>query len=117
MGVISVEALTEHKLTLHHRYTPKQLYSIVADTDSYQRFIPFVTSSKVLRHQGPGELQDRPWLDLEKGAGDTHKMDHEMRIGALGFDEKWISRVTCEKFRQVAVRSSLLSQPGSMLES
>jgi hypothetical protein len=51
-------------------------------------------------------MQQRPWLDIENGAGDTHKMDHEMRIGVLGFDECWVSHVTCEKFRQVAVRSS-----------
>lgn len=52
-------------------------------------------------------MEDQPWLDLENGQGDTHKMDHEMRIGAMGFDEQWISHVTCEKFRQVSVGSSL----------
>lgn len=57
-------------------------------------------------------MQEQPWLDLENGQGDTHKMEHEMRIGAMGFDETWISHVTCEKFRQVSVgdrRSSALS--------
>jgi ribosome-associated toxin RatA of RatAB toxin-antitoxin module len=92
---------------LSTRYTPKQLYAIVADTDNYQRFIPFVTSSKVIRHDGPGDMQDRPWVDLDNGAGDTHKMDHEMSIGVMGFDENWVSHVTCEKFRSVSVGSSL----------
>lgn len=82
---------------------------MVADTDSYQRFIPFVTSSQVLHHEGPGDIKDRPWLDTTFGSEDVHKMDHEMRIGVLGFDECWISNVTCEKFRSVSVSSLLFS--------
>lgn len=77
---------------------------MIADVDSYFRFIPFVNTSRVLKHSGPGSLEDKSWLDVQSGSvGDIHKLEHEMKIAVYGFDEAWISHVTCEKFREVSV--------------
>lgn len=98
--------------TFHERkilpYTQRQLYSLVADTDSYYRFIPFVESSKVIEHQGPSKggssnATPKPWLDDSGKVGDVHRMEHLMKIGVMGFDEEWKSIVTCEKWSRVSV--------------
>ena len=89
------------------RYTQRQLYALVADTDSYYRFIPFVESSRTIKHTGPGgkvgDVKERPWLSDSGQPGDIHKMEHLMKIGVMGFDEEWKSLVTCEKYSRVSV--------------
>ena len=89
------------------RYTQRQLYAMVADVDSYYRFLPFITTSKVIKHSGPRSnetrLEDKPWLDDKGQPGDMYKLDHIMEIAAMGFDESWESHVTCEKYNTVSV--------------
>lgn len=41
----------ETKTAALHRYTPEQLYSVVADVDQYQRFVPWCTKSRVFKGQ------------------------------------------------------------------
>lgn len=96
--------------TFHERkilpYSQRQLYAIVADTDAYCRFIPFVEASRVISHDGPDGSSDvagKPWLSDQGQAGDIHKMDHIMKIGVMGFDEEWKSIVECEKWSRVTV--------------
>ncbi|CAG02815.1 unnamed protein product, partial [Tetraodon nigroviridis] len=43
-------------------YTPEQLYSVVANVDQYQQFVPWCTKSRVIKRQG-GDFQ----ADLEIG--------------------------------------------------
>ena len=80
---------------------------MVADVDSYYRFIPFVSSSRVIEHTGPRSsetsLEDRPWLDDSGKPGEVHKLDHIMQIAIMGFDQSWKSYVTCEKYNVVSV--------------
>lgn len=79
------------------------MYALVANIDDYHRFIPFVTTSRVLSHEGRGQVEDRPWLDDSGEQGEIHRLKHEMKIGVMGFDESWISNVTAEKFHKVEV--------------
>ncbi|CAD6586220.1 MAG: hypothetical protein CYPHOPRED_003445 [Cyphobasidiales sp. Tagirdzhanova-0007] len=83
---------------------------MVADVDSYYRFIPFVSSSRVIEHTGPRSsetsLEDRPWLDDSGKPGEVHKLDHIMQIAIMGFDQSWKSYVTCEKYNVVSAYAS-----------
>ncbi|GAA5855804.1 hypothetical protein JCM9279_003326 [Rhodotorula babjevae] len=92
----------EHKLM---PYSPHQLFSVIADVDSYQHFLPFTTQSRVLRAARAGSGRDEPvaergWL-TEGGEGERWDMDGELRIGAMGFDEGYVSRVEMEKHKWV----------------
>ncbi|GAA5885102.1 hypothetical protein JCM6882_007229 [Rhodosporidiobolus microsporus] len=88
-------------------YSPNQLYSVIADVDSYIHFLPFTTSSRVLSAavlspnggKTPQPLAQKPWL--KEGEGERWEMDAELRIGAMGFDEGYVSRVEVEKGRWV----------------
>ncbi|GAA5979788.1 hypothetical protein JCM10908_003046 [Rhodotorula pacifica] len=94
-------------------YSPAQLYSVIADVDSYQSFLPFTTSSRVLNStsidpNGGGQRRDRPVAEkgwLTPGAGERWEMDAELRIGAMGFEEGYVSRVEAEKERWVKATS------------
>ncbi|BGP19011.1 hypothetical protein JCM10213v2_007091 [Rhodosporidiobolus nylandii] len=88
-------------------YTPTQLYSVIADVDSYVHFLPFTASSRVLnaaqllpdgrREQRP--VEQRGWL--KEGEGEQWEMDAELRIGAMGFDEGYVSLVEMDKGKWV----------------
>lgn len=39
-----------------HRFTPEQLYSVVANVDQYQQFVPWCTKSRVFKGQS-GDFQ------------------------------------------------------------
>ena len=90
-------------------YSPAQLYSVIADVDSYQSFLPFTTASRVLNSTSldpSGQRRDRPVTEkgwLRPGAGERWEMDAELRIGAMGFEEGYVSRVEAEKERWVKV--------------
>ncbi|BGP53494.1 hypothetical protein JCM8202_001138 [Rhodotorula sphaerocarpa] len=94
-------------------YSPAQLYSVIADVDSYQSFLPFTTSSRVLsaalldphtRHRTDRPLSEKGWL--RPGApGERWEMDAELRIGAMGFEEGYVSRVEADKERSVKATS------------
>ncbi|KAG0665403.1 hypothetical protein C6P46_006850 [Rhodotorula mucilaginosa] len=92
-------------------YSPAQLYSVIADVDSYQSFLPFTTASRVLNSTSldpSGQRRDRPVTEkgwLRPGAGERWEMDAELRIGAMGFEEGYVSRVEAEKERWVKATS------------
>ncbi|CAO1616177.1 unnamed protein product [Sympodiomycopsis kandeliae] len=60
-------------------YTPCQLYEIVSDVDSYDEFLPFCTSARVLE-------------DLDSH-DDVKRKHAELGVGFKGFQEKYISLV------------------------
>lgn len=39
-----------------HRYTPEQLYNVVANVEQYQQFVPWCTKSRVFKGQS-GDFQ------------------------------------------------------------
>jgi ribosome-associated toxin RatA of RatAB toxin-antitoxin module len=39
------------------RYSPDQLYSVVADVEQYQRFVPWCVRSAVLRRRGSSYME------------------------------------------------------------
>ncbi|TNY20078.1 hypothetical protein DMC30DRAFT_352887 [Rhodotorula diobovata] len=88
-------------------YSPDELFTVIADVDSYQQFLPFTSSSRVLRAAQVGQdgrrteqpLADRGWL--RPGQGERWEMDGELRIGAMGFDEGYVSLVELEKAKWV----------------
>ncbi|KAK4703029.1 coenzyme Q-binding protein COQ10, partial [Phenoliferia sp. Uapishka_3] len=96
-------------------YTPRELYSIIADVDSYASFLPFATSSSVLsatriRSTGQREstnISGKEWLSLKEGVeGEKWEMQAELRAGAMGFEEGYVSKVEAEKFKFVSARAS-----------
>ncbi|BGP22207.1 hypothetical protein JCM10295v2_001085 [Rhodotorula toruloides] len=88
-------------------YSPSQLYSVIADVDSYQSFLPFTTSSRVLtaaRLDPQGRRLSQPVAEkgwLRGTPGERWEMDGELRIGAMGFDEGYVSLVEMEKDKWV----------------
>ncbi|GAA6007900.1 hypothetical protein JCM11491_006530 [Sporobolomyces phaffii] len=86
-------------------YTPNELYAVIADVDSYHQFLPFTTSSKVLAASrlsqasptARANVAEKGWLQVGDGCqGQKWVMDAELRIGAMGFDEGYVSRVEME---------------------
>lgn len=101
---------------LHRRFTPTQLHSVIADVDSYQSFLPFTSASRVLSaahfshpdgRREPQAAAGKGWLQGTEG--DRWQMDAELRIGAMGFDEGYVSLVEMEVGKWVKVRFSLPS--------
>ncbi|BGP00898.1 hypothetical protein RTG_01145 [Rhodotorula toruloides ATCC 204091] len=88
-------------------YSPSQLFSVIADVDSYQSFLPFTTSSRVLtaaRLEPDGRRVSQPVAEkgwLRGTQGERWEMDGELRIGAMGFDEGYVSLVEMEKDKWV----------------
>ncbi|GAA5871844.1 hypothetical protein JCM8547_003285 [Rhodosporidiobolus lusitaniae] len=90
-------------------YSPSQLYSVIADVDLYKNFLPFTSSSRVLsatrilpsagREKRP--LAEKGWLVQPGEAGERWEMDAELRIGAMGFDEGYVSLVEMDKGKWV----------------
>ncbi|KAF9782204.1 dehydrase and lipid transport-domain-containing protein [Thelephora terrestris] len=79
-------------------YSRQQLYGVVADVDSYNKFVPFCTRSKVLSQREPLQGLKIP---------DGFSMDAELTIGFLSFTESYVSKVTCSPYDSVkAVASS-----------
>ena len=75
------------------RYSQKQLYEIVADVDSYHRFVPFCTGSKVLASL-PSHHAESSYV-IRKEA--------QLTVGFLGYKESYISEVTCRPYESVEV--------------
>ncbi|ORY90657.1 hypothetical protein BCR35DRAFT_274611 [Leucosporidium creatinivorum] len=85
-------------------YTPQQLYSVIADVDAYSSFLPFATKSEVLSavHEGQSRsVQEQGWL---KGGqeGEVWQMEAELKIGAMGFEEGYVSKVEAKKWEKVS---------------
>ncbi|GAA6034977.1 hypothetical protein JCM8097_002123 [Rhodosporidiobolus ruineniae] len=89
-------------------YSPAQLYSVIADVDSYVHFLPFTTQSRVLSaasytqdgRRTPQPVAQKGWLNAENG-DERWEMDAELRIGAMGFDEGYVSLVEMHKGKWV----------------
>ena len=75
------------------RYQQHQLYDLVADVDSYHRFVPYCTASRVLKKT------------IRSGRADKHvvNLQAELKVGFLGFEEKYISEVECKPYEMVQV--------------
>ena len=67
-------------------YSRQELYSIVADVDSYAKFLPCCTNSRVL---GPSL---RPMKD-RRSDGAAKIIDAELTIGFAAITESYISEV------------------------
>lgn len=74
-------------------YQSRQLYNIVADVESYPRFIPFCTGTRIIDTKRRG---DSPASRI--------CMDAEMTVGFLSLKESYISKVTCTPYLSVEVR-------------
>ena len=74
----------------------------MADVDSYDKFIPFCTSSKVL-----GRTEPLKGLELS----DVFSMDAELTVGFLSFAESYVSKVICSPYDSVKVSLSPRGAP------
>ena len=83
-------------------YSRQQLFKVVADVDSYNKFIPFCTGSRVLSQREP--VADRK-------APDGFRMDAELTVGFLSFTESYVSKVTCSPYDSVKVSLSSRGAP------
>lgn len=91
-------------------YSQQQLYSVIADIDSYSSFIPFLTSSKVLN--GESGKKSKMWLDSDPNdKGKVHRLQAELGVGFAGFAESYVSNVECRKWDQVTVSFFRVSFP------
>lgn len=93
------------------------MYSIIANVDEYKSFLPFATESKVLsahkisstsssgsKERVNSSIQGKGWLkDLDEMKGESWELDAELRIGAMGYDEGYVSLVKAKKWESVAV--------------
>ena len=92
-------------------HTPAQLYSVIADVDSYHSFLPFATSSQVLsaalRHSATVlPLAAKGWLKPPTIPNETWDLEAELHVGAMGYSEGYVSRIELQKYNQVIVRRS-----------
>lgn len=74
----------------------------MADVDSYNRFIPFCTGSKVLSRREPLKGLETP---------DAFSVDAELTVGFLSFTESYVSKVICSPYGSVKVSLSPCGAP------
>ena len=74
----------------------------MADVDSYNKFIPFCTGSKVLSRR-------EALKDLK--IPDAFSMDAELTVGFLSFTESYVSKVICSPCSSVKVSLSPCGVP------
>ncbi|KAI0938016.1 hypothetical protein AcW1_004868 [Taiwanofungus camphoratus] len=78
--------------TYHERkilpYKPSQLYNLVADVESYPRFIPFCTGCRIIKRSPATSTF-------------PERMEAELTIGFLSFKESYVSEVTCRPHQSV----------------
>lgn len=79
-------------------YTPRQLYNLVADVDSYEEFLPFCTTSRV--------IGDAPSGSGEATAG-TRRVHAELGVGFKGLQEKYTSLVEMKDGQWVRVSHTM----------
>ncbi|KAL7409233.1 dehydrase and lipid transport-domain-containing protein [Mrakia frigida] len=90
-------------------YTPRELYSIVANVPSYSKFVPFCTESTVLSPSTPSSLTSSPSSSTLSRISHDQPFDveAELRIGFMGFSEGYVSKVKGRPFDSVeAIASS-----------
>ena len=78
-------------------YSQKQLYSLIANVDSYHHFVPYCTASRVLSSRTL-RLSDVP------GFPPVERKEAELTVGFLAFKESYVSEVTCTPYLSVEVR-------------
>lgn len=66
-----------HRETKILPYTPKQMYDLVADIESYPQFLPWCTSARIIRREGDMVIA-------------------ELKIGYKMFSERFVSNVTLD---------------------
>lgn len=71
------------------RYTPEQLYDVVADVDQYPRFVPWCTGCKI-----------------RSRSADGCKMDAELEIGFRLLNERYTSHVVMDRPHRVHTSTS-----------
>ncbi|KAG9093432.1 hypothetical protein FS749_014381, partial [Ceratobasidium sp. UAMH 11750] len=71
-------------------YTQRQLYNLVADVDSYHRFLPFCTGSRVVRPVLEGSSAEEPY-----------RVEAELSVGFMGMNESYTSIVSFKPYEQV----------------
>jgi coenzyme Q-binding protein COQ10 len=54
--------MSGHRERRHLRYTPQQLFDLVADVERYPDFLPWVIAAHIRRRDG-----DMVWVDMEVG--------------------------------------------------
>ena len=69
-------------------YRPSQLYKVVSDVASYPHFLPFCTGTRILFRTPPKDA-------TALGPAGTVRMEAEMTVGFMAFEEGYISNVTC----------------------
>jgi len=79
-------------------YSEKELYNLVADVDSYRHFLPFCNASKVLN-------ASRPNWKSNPGDGPV-ALEAELKVGFLGLEESYVSRVSCNPYESVEARAA-----------
>lgn len=57
-----------HSERRHLRYTPQQLFDLVADVERYPEFLPWLVGAHIRRREG-----DTVWVDMVVGAGPLRK--------------------------------------------
>ncbi|KAF8592278.1 hypothetical protein K439DRAFT_1610667 [Ramaria rubella] len=78
-------------------YQQSQLYEVVANVDAYHRFVPYCSASRVLQRTIISGDPENKHLKLQA----------ELKVGFMGFEEKYTSDVECRPYEMVqAVASS-----------
>lgn len=72
-----------------HRYTPEQLYSVVANVDQYQQFVPWCTKSRAFK-------------------GESGDFQAELEIGFSPIVERYTSEVTVIPNHKVRVSLKII---------
>ncbi|QRW16521.1 polyketide cyclase/dehydrase and lipid transport domain-containing protein [Rhizoctonia solani] len=72
-------------------YTQRQLYSLVADVNSYHFFLPFCTNSRVLTSPPPGGFN----------TNEPYEVQAELEVGFMGMKESYVSLVRCRPWEMV----------------
>lgn len=85
-----------YTLSNSYSYTSEQLYSIVADVDSYKEFLPYCLESRVLGPAGPQAQRNNPEA--------TYLVDAELVIGFSALRESYVSEVSMRPHEWVKVR-------------
>lgn len=90
-----------------YRYSRRELYNIIADTSSYPRFVPFCSSTRILRTSPPTSSLSshisKPSAEL-LSSKEVLELDVEMTVKFLVHEESYVSLVTCRPFDSVTVR-------------
>ncbi|KAG9125866.1 hypothetical protein FRC07_005853 [Ceratobasidium sp. 392] len=77
-------------------YSQRQLYNLVADVDSYHRFLPFCTGSRVVTPIPDGGF------NLEE----AYRVEAELSVGFMGMQESYTSIVSFKPYEQAVASSS-----------